>query len=208
MLYPPPDPRHGAHWAEMRVGLLGGTFDPPHDGHLHASLTALRTLDLDCVWWLVTPQNPLKPPATQDADGRLASCRAITAPHPRLIVSDIESRLRTCLTWQTIRALNIHFPRTSFVWITGMDNARTMHRWHNWRYIPDHVATAHVARPPADALIRACPLRHIAGRQHHTTLSRPLRAALCPCHTYWILQNAMVNTSSTALRQEAENSAT
>ncbi|PJB70414.1 MAG: nicotinate-nicotinamide nucleotide adenylyltransferase [Alphaproteobacteria bacterium CG_4_9_14_3_um_filter_47_13] len=202
MIFSPPHLEDGARWAGLRIGLLGGSFDPPHEGHIHASIIAQQTLMLDSVWWLVSPQNPLKNKTTYSFEERFQLSCEITRPYnSKLIVSDIEQKLGTNLTWQTIRALKYHFPKTSFVWISGMDNALTMHKWHNWNYILDQVATAHVARPPAWSLIENCPLK-LKATQKHTYLHKAGRVSLAPRHTYWLMQKKMTGASSSALRNK------
>ena len=204
MIFTPPHPEDGARWAGMRVGLLGGSFDPPHEGHIHASMIAMKSLMLDAVWWLVSPQNPLKDQTSHSYEQRMTMCRDMTRHYdPRLIVTGIEHDFGTNLTWQTIRELQRHFPKTAFVWVTGMDNALTMHRWHNWTYILDHVATAHVARPPAWTLIEACPLK-LRGTQNHAYLDKAAKVPLLPRHTYWLMQKKMVGVSSTEIRNHKE----
>ena len=201
MLYPPPHLYDGARWAGLRVGLLGGSFNPPHSGHIHASLCAHRALKLDVIWWLVTPQNPLKSKATRSFEDRYEACRRLVRS-PYIVVSDIENRLGVNQTWETIRGLRMHFPATDFVWLAGMDNALTIHRWHNWRFIPDHVAMAYIARPPAQSLIKGCPLRMLGEQDNHFIRS-PRTVPLVPRTTYWILQNHLLNISSTTLRAAA-----
>lgn len=200
MIFSPPHLEDGARWAGMRVGLLGGSFNPPHEGHIHASVTAMHTLVLDAVWWLITPQNPLKDESELSFEKRFALCgELVSTQDGRIIISDIEQALGTNLTWETIRGLRKHFPKTDFVWITGMDNALTMHHWHNWTDILNNVATAHVARPPAWSLIENCPLK-LMKTQNHTYLDKAVKAPLKPRHTYWLMQKKMLGISSTELR--------
>ncbi len=112
--------------------MLGGSFNPAHDGHLHISLLALRHLRLDEVWWMVSPQNPLKPAAGMAPFGeRLAGARAL-ASHPAISVTDIEQRLGTRYTADTLAALNFCFPRMHFVWIMGADNLAQISQWQQW----------------------------------------------------------------------------
>ncbi len=123
------------HAPGMRIGLFGGTFDPPHQAHLGASLLALKRLKLDRVWWLVTPGNPLK--NTTDLGPlveRLAAARALTH-HPRIDVTGLEAVINTRYTYDTILWLKARCPRVRFVWIMGADNLRSFHRWQRWRGI-------------------------------------------------------------------------
>ncbi len=134
------------HAPGMRIGLFGGTFDPPHAAHRAACLLAMRRLGLDRVWWLVTPGNPLK-----DTHGlaplaeRLAAARAL-AHHPRIDVTDFEADLGTNYTFATISYLVRCCPGVRFVWIMGADNLRSFHRWQRWRDIARLVPIAVVDR--------------------------------------------------------------
>jgi len=133
--------------ASRRIGLLGGSFNPAHDGHRHISLLALQHLKLDEIWWLVSPQNPLKP-----ANGmaplaeRLKQARAI-AGHRRIKVTDIETRLGTRFTADTLAALMHRFPRLQFVWLMGADNLTQISRWDRWTDIFETVPIAVFDRP-------------------------------------------------------------
>ncbi len=135
-------------FAPPRVGLLGGSFNPAHDGHRHISLLALRWLRLDMVWWLVSPQNPLKPSAGMARFETRLAVAARTARHRQITVSDIEYRLRTRYTVDTVDALCRRFPRTRFVWLIGADNLVQMPQWHRWSQIFQGVAIAVLDRPP------------------------------------------------------------
>jgi nicotinate-nucleotide adenylyltransferase len=126
----------GTALAGLRIGVLGGSFNPAHEGHLHISKLALKRLDLDQVWWMVSPQNPLKP-----VDGmapqaeRMASAQEIATADPRIVVTDIESRLNTRYTTDTLRALLTKFPRVHFIWLMGADNLEQIPRWEKWASI-------------------------------------------------------------------------
>lgn len=128
------------------VGLLGGSFDPPHAGHAHLTREALKRLALDRVWWLVSPANPLKRASPAPIAARLAACREVIA-HPRVAVTDIEIRLGTRATIDTLRALRRRFPRLRFVWLMGADNLAGFHQWERWEEIMAMLPVAVLARP-------------------------------------------------------------
>ncbi len=131
----------------MRVGLYGGSFNPAHEGHAHVAETAKRRLRLDRVIWLVSPQNPLKKGhETADLAERMAGARAL-AKGPGMIVSDVETRLGSAFTIDTVRALKRRFPRVKFVWIMGADSLASFHRWRGWTQIMREVPVAVVSRP-------------------------------------------------------------
>jgi nicotinate-nucleotide adenylyltransferase len=133
--------------AGMAVGLYGGSFNPVHSGHVHVAEVALRRLNLDRVVWLVSPQNPLKASAdTADLDARLAAVRR-RAPSRRMLVSDIERRIGTRYTIDTVRWLKSRFPGVRFVWIMGADSLAGFHRWKGWSDLAREVPIAVVSRP-------------------------------------------------------------
>jgi nicotinate-nucleotide adenylyltransferase len=139
-----------------RIGLLGGSFNPAHGGHLHVSLLALKRLDLDEVWWLVSPQNPLKPvKGMARFEDRLASAVALAKGHPRIKVSAIEASLATQYTADTIAALHRRFPRTRFVWLMGGDNLTQLPRWKHWVELMERAPIAVFDRPQTALLALA-----------------------------------------------------
>jgi nicotinate-nucleotide adenylyltransferase len=132
--------------AGMRIGLLGGSFDPPHAGHVHISLQALKRFGLDRVWWLVTPGNPLKRQGPAELPRRLDAARAIMR-HPRVEVTGVEALLGTRYTAETLAALRRRYPGVRFVWLMGSDNLATFHRWDRWETILRMVPVGVLARP-------------------------------------------------------------
>jgi nicotinate-nucleotide adenylyltransferase len=131
--------------------LLGGSFNPAHDGHRYISVEALKRLALDEVWWVVSPQNPLKSKEGMAAlEARLESARAV-ARHPRIRVTAIEAELGTQYTIDTVRALGQRYPRTRFVWLMGADNLVQISRWRGWTQIFNTVPIAVFARDSYDS---------------------------------------------------------
>lgn len=185
-------------WDGLRVGLFGGSFNPPHAGHVHVAMNALKSLQLDYIWWLVSPQNPLKPNPPPPTSVRMAMCRDLI-DDPRLIVSDLEDQFGTRYTFDTVHSIRKNFPRTDFIWISGMDIAHDLHRWARWRDLLELISFTHLTRPPADSLVQSCPLRLYA-KQNHVFVHRAARYDLSPGSTYWMMDKQMVDISSTILR--------
>lgn len=134
------------HAPGLKIGLFGGTFDPPHDAHLGAALLAMKKIGLDRIWWLVTPGNPLKntsglAPLAQ----RIAAAKALTH-HPRIDITGLEAEINTRYTYDTVHYLVHRFPHVRFVWIMGADNLRSFHRWQKWRGIANLVPIAVIDR--------------------------------------------------------------
>jgi nicotinate-nucleotide adenylyltransferase len=129
----------------LRIGLLGGSFDPAHGGHLYVSAVALKALKLDYVWWLVSPGNPLKP-APDALAVRLARARNL-ARDGRIFVTDIEARLGTRYTIDSVTALQKRFAQVDFVWLMGSDNLEQFSRWRRWQAIAARIPLVVVRRP-------------------------------------------------------------
>jgi nicotinate-nucleotide adenylyltransferase len=134
------------HSEGMRIGLFGGTFDPPHLAHLGASLLALKKLNLDRIWWLVTPGNPLKDTrGLQPLAKRMAAAKELTN-HPRIDISGLEAVINTRYTYDTLEFLVRRCRGVRFVWVMGADNLRSFSRWQNWRGITKLMPMAVVDR--------------------------------------------------------------
>ena len=189
----------GPATAGLRIGLLGGSFNPAHAGHLHVSEVALKRLELDYVWWLVSPQNPLKSTASMaPLRQRLASARAIAGRRPRLCISDIESRMGTRYTIDTVTQLKTRFSQLRFVWLMGTDNLLTFHRWQNWRRLAQIIPIAVVTRPGTImAPLMAVARRRFAGSG--TPRSERLIVAARP-PALVVLDGKRSQASATALR--------
>ncbi|MBI0473770.1 nicotinate-nucleotide adenylyltransferase [Sphingomonas sp. MA1305] len=134
-----------------RIGLLGGSFNPAHRGHRRITLAAIRVLDLDEAWWMVSPGNPLKDGAPDMAPfaARLGSARAMARRAP-IRATDIEVRLGTRYTLDTLRKLRRRYPKTRFIWLMGADNLAQFHRWRGWREVARTMPIAVIARPGYD----------------------------------------------------------
>jgi nicotinate-nucleotide adenylyltransferase len=147
----------------MRIGLLGGSFNPPHAAHRAISLFALKRLNLDRVWWLVTPGNPLKDHGgLRDLDERAEAARQM-ANDPRIDVSCLEAVIGTRYTFDTIAYLRRRTSGLRLVWIMGADNLAQFHRWQNWRRIASEVPIAVIDRPPQSFRALSAPAAQALG---------------------------------------------
>lgn len=165
----------------MRIGLLGGSFNPAHDGHVHISRMALKHLRLDEVWWLVSPQNPLKSAEGMGRfEDRMRHAEQIAAADGRIRVSDLERRMNTRFTADSLIELVRRHPQHRFVWIMGADNLLQVHRWHRWPRIFHTVPVAVFARPTysfraltGKAASRFARYRTPGGRARHLADRKP-----------------------------------
>jgi len=187
----------------MVIGLFGGSFNPPHEGHRHASLVALTRLHLDRVWWLVTPGNPLKDnKALPSLEARVAAARRL-ADHPRIAVTGIEAAIHTRYTYDTIHWLKRRCPGVTFVWIMGADNLAGFHRWQQWRAIAGLVAIAVVARPGATTRGPLSKTGRVLARWRLPENEAPVLSRRPP--PAWVFLHAPLDhTSSTALRARGQ----
>jgi nicotinate-nucleotide adenylyltransferase len=184
----------------LRVGLFGGSFNPPHEGHLLVAETALRRLGLDRIWWLVTPGNPLKDVSgLPDQKERMAACRALIGHEPRIVVSGIEVRIGTRYTQETIAFLKARAPGVHFVWLMGADNLATFHRWQKWREIAMAVPMAVIDRPGATLRAVSSPAaRALAGARIDESDAGLLAGLEAPAWVF--LHGRRSGASSTRLR--------
>jgi len=116
------------------VGLLGGSFDPPHKGHLYISIEAKKILGLDTIWWLVTPQNPLKIAKPATYEERIQNCKKITKKHP-IQIKEIEKKIQSNFSYETISFIKHHYSNLNFYWLMGADNLINFHKWQKWQCI-------------------------------------------------------------------------
>lgn len=184
------------------VGLLGGSFDPAHEGHVHITLEAMKRFGLNHIWWLVTPGNPLKSRGPAPLVDRLARARAMM-DHPRVTVTDIEARLGTRYTAETLQALLNRYPGVRFVWLMGADNLAQLHHWQDWHTIMETVPVGVLARPGDRISAR---MSHAARLYRADRISGRASQLLGRAHApAWSFVNVpMVPHSSTAIRARGE----
>jgi len=186
----------------MTIGLLGGSFDPAHEGHCHITREALKRFGLDRVWWLVSPGNPLKAEPPAPLTQRLLQARALMQ-HPRVVVTDIEARLGTRTTAATLARLQAIYPGVRFVWLMGADNLAQFHRWERWQRIMRHVPIGVLARPGVGLAARLSRAARIYARARVSDVeARGLGRLHAPA---WCLVDVpLMKHSSSAIRARGE----
>lgn len=186
------------------VGLLGGSFNPAHDGHVHISRLAIKRLGLDQVWWLVSPQNPLK--AKDDMAPlaeRLAGARSLVEGEAGIVATALEADLGTRYTADTLVALQTAFPDVKFVWLIGADNLAQMHRWRDWQAIFATVPIAVFPRAPYSlGALGSRAARLFKGARVPETQARRLAALSPPAWVY--LTAPLHGESATRIRGQAK----
>ena len=184
----------------QRIGLLGGSFNPPHAAHRLITHIALKRLELDAVWWVVTPGNPLKSHSDlAPLDERLQLCRAMAEGDPRIKITAFESALPSPYTAATLAFLRQRFPGVHFVWLMGADNLATFHRWEQWLAIAGMMPIAVVDRPNWRLASMASPAsRYLAKSYVREDRARLLPGMPPPAWTF--LTGPLSDLSSTAIR--------
>jgi nicotinate-nucleotide adenylyltransferase len=183
----------------MRIGLLGGSFNPPHIAHRAISLFAIKRLKLDRVWWLVSPGNPLKDNGhLRDVAQRAEAARAL-ADDPRIDITCLESVIGTRYTADTISYLRRRASGLRFVWIMGADNLAQFHRWQNWQRIAAQVPIAVIDRPPQSFRALTAPAAQALAR-YRITENQAGRLATLRAPAWVFLTGLKINLSSTGLR--------
>jgi nicotinate-nucleotide adenylyltransferase len=186
----------------MRIGVLGGSFDPPHEGHRRVSLEALHKLALDQVWWLVSPHNPMKPHAPSHDLARRAAAARKLARDPRIKVTAVEATLGTTYTAETLARLLPKLPGVTVVWMMGADNLRQFNRWRGWRRIAEMVPIAVFNRPGEALPALSSPAARAMARSRIRPGEAANLAGMAP--PAWVfLPKPHIPLSSTALRAAA-----
>ncbi len=189
-------------WQDMKIGLLGGSFNPAHYGHVHISRKAIERLNLDAVWWMVTPQNPLK--STDDMasiEDRIESANLATKSDNRIIVTDIENHIDTRYTADTLKELSYLFPKTNFVWLMGADNLHQVHKWNEWKDIFNIMPIAVLNRPPYGQASR----KSVAGevfKKNRLRENQAFKLALSQAPSWVLLDIPLANISATEIRNK------
>jgi nicotinate-nucleotide adenylyltransferase len=181
---------------------LGGSFDPPHPGHVHLSREAIKRFGLDRVIWLVSPGNPLKSRQPASMEQRLRAARNLVHD-PRILVSDLELHLRTRFTHDTLQELTRLWPEVRFVWLMGGDNLVQFHRWQHWQDIMSMLPVGVLARPGTRmAALNSPTVRRFRGArlEERNAVSLPDRAAPAWC----FVNMPMLNDSSTEIRNRGD----
>jgi nicotinate-nucleotide adenylyltransferase len=191
----PPHPLSSSTYRRLRIGLLGGSFNPAHEGHVHISLLAIKRMRLHQVWWLISPQNPLKPAqGMADFAERKAEAEKLTRHHPRIIVSDLERQLGSRYTADTLSILRLKFSQTRFFWMMGADNLLQIPHWECWQSIFKLADVAVFRRPPYAVGV----LRGIAAQRFSNQRRDDRKAALLgqTQERNWVLFGNRLNAES------------
>lgn len=183
-----------------RIGFFGGSFDPPHSGHVHVASTAMRRLNLDAVWWFPTPGNPLKE-APSDYSQRFEAVRQLTRHNRAFHVSDIEHQAGLRYTYDLVKLLRQQSPHAKLVWIMGGDSLMTFHFWKDWQKLARTIPIAVVARPGFEVAARVSPFsKLLSAYRLPGNAARILPQQTAPAWTY--LPAPLNPISSTALRNQ------
>jgi nicotinate-nucleotide adenylyltransferase len=188
--------------AGQKIGLLGGSFDPAHEGHAQLTREALKRFGLDQVWWLVSPGNPLKARQPAPMAERIARGQRVMR-HPRVRITDVEARLGTRYTAETLQRLMAIYPGVRFVWLMGADNLASFHLWQDWEWIMTTVPVGIFARPGTRLAARGA-----RAAEEYAACRLPAEAAkLLPTRqppAWCFLNMPMSPASSTAIRARGE----
>ena len=184
------------------IGLLGGSFDPPHKGHLYISLEAKKILKLDEIWWLVTPQNPLKINQPASYSERVKNCKILTKNKP-IKIKEIEKKINSQFSYQTIKYLNNHYKYIKFFWLMGADNLINFHQWQNAHRIFNEIPIV---------VFRRYGYNQKALKSYISNLYKNFRLKNKNIHidnfnqlpAWTIIQNKEIRISSTEIRKQRE----
>lgn len=188
----------------QKIGLFGGSFNPPHEGHLNLCDLALKRLELDQIWWMVTPGNPLKDTSElEPLEARIKKCHAIIS-HPKIKVTAFEALHKVRFTADTLRVVQRLRPRNDFVWLMGADNLADFHRWQDWREIADMMPIAVIDRPGSTLSYHSSQASITLSKYRIDEADAPLLSHMQP-PAWTFLHGPRSSLSSTQLRAEQAN---
>jgi nicotinate-nucleotide adenylyltransferase len=191
--------------SRLKIGLVGGSFNPAHDGHIHVALKARQQLGLDQIWWLVSPQNPLKSNlGMAPHEKRLANARKIVTPYPFLRVLEPESSLPSNYTYNTLKYMVKTMPLSRLIWVMGADNLDQFAHWHRYRDMIRLLPIAVVDRPSYSFKAIATG-RRLLGRQTKVTKMRYAIMTKSVNLPGWCFITGQLNAASaTEIRQQTQ----
>ncbi len=179
------------------IGLVGGSFDPPHEGHMHIATWALSTLPIDKLWWVVSRRNPLKKHSPSDFKKRFDDTKEVVN-HSDMLVTDIEIKFDVNFTVDLNKRLKIEYPTVNFIWVMGADGLKQFHKWKDWETIFEMVPIAIFARPGYNEFSKT-----VAAIKYKDSFLSSDNAIQLPYHKApaWAFFNIpMKNISSTEIR--------
>ena len=184
------------------IGLLGGSFDPPHKGHLYISIEAKKILQLDKIWWLVTPKNPLKISRPATYEERIHNCKILTKKHP-IEIKEIEKKIKSKYSLQTIIFLQNNYKDINFFWLMGADNLINFHRWQKWRDIFNSIPIVIFRRHGYNmSALKSISLKTFNNFRIPNKYINKTHFTSLPAWT-WV-DNKEINISSTKIRKQRE----
>ena len=182
------------------VGLLGGSFDPPHRGHIYISLEAKKILSLDQVWWLVTPQNPLKITRPAPYDERVRNCHNIIKTHS-ILLKEIEKKINSKYSHYTIEYLHLYYSNIKFYWLMGADNLVNFHQWQNWRQFFNQISIVIFKRYSYNNIaLKSIASKTFASYQIKSNQLNQIQFTSLPSWAF--VQNKEIRISSTEIRKQ------
>ena len=181
----------------QNIGLIGGSFDPPHEGHMHVAKWALRSLPLDKLWWVVSKRNPLKKQSTTDFKNRIKNTQKLVK-QPKMLVTDLEAVFDTEFTVDFLSKVKSEYPKGNFIWIMGADGLNNFHKWKHWEKIFEMIPIAIFARPNYSDFLTT-----VAGKKYSKNLlpeNRSNQLMQCKAPAWAFFDIPLKNISSTEIR--------
>ena len=184
------------------VGLLGGSFDPPHRGHIYISLEAKKILSLDQIWWLLTPQNPLKITRPASYEERVNNCHNIIKSHP-IFLKETEKKINSKDSYYTIKYLQHHYSNIKFYWLMGADNLVNIHQWKSWKQFFNQISIVIFRRHGYNkAALKSVASKTFSNSQIITNQLNQIQFTTLPSWAF--IQNRELKISSTEIRKQRD----